>query len=212
LNGPNPQCGFVVNQGGRGGNTSNYSVPIVTASTLDRNLLTAPGPTCGPGVGNFVTNATGGVGGYGPLVRFLVASDDPGVGGSGSIGDTAANKPPGNAVSLRVSSPPAFQQTAVAIFSPYPVNSPAFPAIRSGGGGGAGGRNPSVSSGTGGGGGGGGGGRGNAGNPGGCGGGGNPGSAANPTTFNCVPVTPGCTAPITVGSPGGQIVISWNPQ
>jgi len=61
-------------------------------------------------------------------------------------------------------------------------------------------------------GGGGGGGRGNAGNPGGCGGGGNPGSAANPTTFNCVPVTPGCTAPITVGSPGGQIVISWNPQ
>jgi hypothetical protein len=33
-----------------------------------------------------------------------------------------------------------------------------------------------------------------------------------PQTFNCVPVTPGCTAPITVASPGGQIVISWNPQ
>jgi hypothetical protein len=38
------------------------------------------------------------------------------------------------------------------------------------------------------------------------------GAAATPATFNCVPVTPGGTAPITVGSPGGQIVISWNPQ
>jgi hypothetical protein len=61
-------------------------------------------------------------------------------------------------------------------------------------------------------GGGGGGGRGNAGNAGGCGGGGGCGVAGTPATFNCVPVTPGCTAPITVGSPGGQIVISWNPQ
>lgn len=47
---------------------------------------------------------------------------------------------------------------------------------------------------------------GNAGNP------GNPGSAANPSTVNCVPVTPGSPYPISVGSPGGQIVISWNPQ
>jgi hypothetical protein len=61
-------------------------------------------------------------------------------------------------------------------------------------------------------GGGGGGGRGNAGNAGGCGGAGGCGVAGTPATFNCVPVTPGCTAPITVGSPGGQIVISWNPQ
>jgi hypothetical protein len=62
------------------------------------------------------------------------------------------------------------------------------------------------------GGGGGGGGRGNAGNAGGCGGAGGCGVAGTPATFNCVPVTPGCTAPITVASPGGQIVISWNPQ
>jgi hypothetical protein len=58
---------------------------------------------------------------------------------------------------------------------------------------------------------GGGGGRGNAGNAGGP----SPtisGQVATPATFNCVPVTPGGTAPITVGSPGGQIVISWNPQ
>jgi hypothetical protein len=38
------------------------------------------------------------------------------------------------------------------------------------------------------------------------------GGAGTPATFNCVPVTPGGTEPITVGSPGGQIVISWNPQ
>jgi len=44
---------------------------------------------------------------------------------------------------------------------------------------------------------------GNAGNP------GNPGSAANPTTFNCVSVTPGGSYPVTVN---GQIVVSWNPQ
>jgi hypothetical protein len=36
--------------------------------------------------------------------------------------------------------------------------------------------------------------------------------AATPSTVNCVPVTPGSPAPITVASPGGQIVISWNPQ
>jgi hypothetical protein len=84
---------------------------------------------------------------------------------------------------------------------------------RAGGGGGAGGYqhgpcpNVSVS-----GGGGGGGGRGNLGNAGGNGGAGNPGTAATPSTANCVPVTPGCTAPITVASPGGQVVISWNPQ
>ena len=61
-------------------------------------------------------------------------------------------------------------------------------------------------------GGGGGGGRGNAGNAGGSGGAGNPGTAATPSTVNCVPVTPGTNAPIVVGSPGGQVVISWNPQ
>ena len=57
----------------------------------------------------------------------------------------------------------------------------------------------------------GGGGRGNAGNA----GGNSPtvsGQAATPVTFNCVPVTPGTPTPITVGTPGGQVVISWNPQ
>lgn len=62
------------------------------------------------------------------------------------------------------------------------------------------------------GGGGGGGGRGTAGNAGSAGGAGNPGAASTPSTFNCVPVTPGGSAPITVASPGGQVVISWNPQ
>jgi hypothetical protein len=85
------------------------------------------------------------------------------------------------------------------------VNSNIF---RAGGGGGAGsdgGPTQGAAGGAG------GGGRGNAGNAGGP----SPtvsGSAANPVTFNCVPVTPGTPTPITVGSPGGQVVISWNPQ
>jgi hypothetical protein len=41
---------------------------------------------------------------------------------------------------------------------------------------------------------------------------GNPGTSPNPTTFNAQPVTPGGSFPISVGSPGGQVVISWNPQ
>ena len=57
--------------------------------------------------------------------------------------------------------------------------------------------------------GGGGGGRGNAGNAGTAG---NPGSAASPSTHNCLSVSPGGSYPITVGSPGGQVKISWNPQ
>lgn len=62
--------------------------------------------------------------------------------------------------------------------------------------------------------GGGGGGGGGRGNLGGCGG---PtptptGSAGTPATYNCVPVTPGSSYPIVVGTPGGQVVISWNPQ
>ena len=76
-----------------------------------------------------------------------------------------------------------------------PFNCPPIPLNRGGaqGGGGAGG------------------GRGNAGNAGGV----SPtptGAAGTPQTFNCVTVTPGATTPITVGTPGGQIVISWNPQ
>ena len=47
---------------------------------------------------------------------------------------------------------------------------------------------------------------------GGSGGSGGTGGAATPVTQNCVPVTPGSPYPITVASPGGQVVISWNPQ
>lgn len=65
---------------------------------------------------------------------------------------------------------------------------------------------------TAGGGGGGGGGRGNAGNPGGSGNAGNPGASGSPSTSNCIPVIPGSPYPITVGSPGGQVVVNWNPQ
>lgn len=57
--------------------------------------------------------------------------------------------------------------------------------------------------------GGGGGGRGTLGNAGTAG---NPGTNATPASYNCVPVKPGCSYPITVGSPGGQIKISWNAQ
>ena len=90
---------------------------------------------------------------------------------------------------------------------------PGVQAVRSGGGGGSGGRGVATAPGNqAGGGGGGGGGRGNAGNAGGAGGAGGTGGAGTTQTFNCVPVTPGCTSPITVASPGGQIVISWNPQ
>lgn len=80
-------------------------------------------------------------------------------------------------------------------------------ATRAGGGGGGPRMRPSVL-----GAGGGGGGRGGAGNAGGSGGSGGAGAAANPNTFNCVTVTPGGSVPVTVASPGGQIVISWNPQ
>jgi hypothetical protein len=99
-------------------------------------------------------------------------------------------------------------------FNPSNTNCSTFQQIFRAGGGGGGGGNPVPGascfpgiSGSGGG----GGGRGNAGNA----GGGSPtptGVAANPVTFNCVPVTPGATTPIVVGSPGGTVTISWNPQ
>lgn len=95
--------------------------------------------------------------------------------------------------------------------NPNPLQTPEI--FRSGAGGGMGGAVFNVpganqrSLGSGGG----GGGRGSAGNPGGP----TPtptGAAGTLQTFNCVPVTPGAPTPITVGTPGGQIVISWNPQ
>ena len=88
---------------------------------------------------------------------------------------------------------------------------------RSGGGGGAGGfatlypANPGVNFKASSGGGGGGGGRGGAGSAGGAGGAGGSGVAGTPSTSNCVPVSPGSSVPIVVGT-GGSVVISWNPQ
>jgi hypothetical protein len=41
---------------------------------------------------------------------------------------------------------------------------------------------------------------------------GNPGLPSSIITLNCQPVTPGASYPISVGSPGGQVTISWNPQ
>ena len=34
----------------------------------------------------------------------------------------------------------------------------------------------------------------------------------NAATYNCVAVTPGGSYPVVVGSPGGQVIISWNAQ
>jgi hypothetical protein len=105
-----------------------------------------------------------------------------------------------------------FRRSSSCVVSPVKRPGDAATAPRAGGGGGAGGSMQRSCVYRWAGGGSGGGGRGNAGNPGGCGGAGGCGVAGTPATFNCVPVTPGCTAPITVGSPGGQVVISWNPQ
>jgi hypothetical protein len=115
---------------------------------------------------------------------------------------------------ITLSPPLRPERDDVTDFNPAPLRPSLF---RSGGGGGAVPRDSAPAAGAPQvlnvtmGGGGGGGGRGSAGNA----GGNSPtvsGSAATPLTFNCVPVTPGGTAPITVASPGGQIVISWNPQ
>lgn len=73
--------------------------------------------------------------------------------------------------------------------------------LRAGGGGG--GAKGSLASGSG-------GGRGQA-APGGSAG--NPGNAGTPATYNCIPVTPGGSYPVTVGGPsGGQVKISWCKQ
>jgi hypothetical protein len=188
---------------GRGGNTSNYSVPIKN----DVNCASSPIKYClTPSPGGCVpTNMTGGIGGC--AGRYTAPVNRQG----GRQGGSAIGKVPGNCSQLTVRNPA--NQPGVAIFSPYPLANPASQAVRSGAGGGSGSfRNNSTSCSQQGAGGGGGGGRGNAGNAGGCGGAGGTGGAGTPTTFNCVPVSPGTTTPITVGSPGGQIVISWNPQ
>jgi hypothetical protein len=101
-------------------------------------------------------------------------------------------------------------RSSVSQFSPSPLAPEIFRA-GAGGGGAAGYGASTVGANHCMGGGGGGGGRGGAGNAGGTSSAPS-GSAATPTTFNCVSVTPGGSVPVTVASPGGQIVISWNPQ
>jgi hypothetical protein len=148
-------------------------------------------------------NTTGGLGSHGqamrqsPLTVFGLPTSGDSIGGVPTIN---------NLRNIRVGPP------ACSIWTPYPINCPAAQALRSGSGGGGGSTGPTpVNLGATAGGGGGGGGRGNVGNA----GGNSPtvsGSAGVSQTFNCVPVCPGTTTPITVASPGGQIVISWNPQ
>jgi hypothetical protein len=136
-------------------------------------------------------NPGGGAGGYGRLFGFRQWFSPPGI-----VGFPPAS-PPGNYTEAGLG-------LSVSGFSATNT--------RAGGGGGGGGLASDPGTKPNGGGAGGGGGRGNAGNAGGNGGAGGSGVAATPSTVNCVPVTPGCTAPITVASPGGQVVISWNPQ
>lgn len=207
-----PLCGsaniWYTTQGGRGGNTANYSVPLSAGpGSCQRNQYTAPCPS--PSI-TFPTNSTGGVGSRGTANGLNQTTGTSTEGGSSSIG---CKIPGAGSVNRLRNCIPCFQGPGVAIWSPYPSNSPAFPAIRSGGGGGGGAKQSGSQPSIGGGGGGGGGGRGNAGNAGGSGGAGGTGSAGTPSTFNCVAVTPGSSVPVTVGGPtGGQIVISWNPQ
>jgi hypothetical protein len=189
---PNANRWFA-SRGGKGGNTSNYSGPFACApiyrKTEPMQTPTSPTPT----------NMTGGNGGNGAgyLGGPGQTLQSSGLGGGTAIASSPAAPSSGTCGTYRQTG----AQPGVALLSPYPLANPASQALRSGGGGASGGRT-----------GGGGGGRGNAGNAGGSGGAGGTGGAGAPQTFNCVPVTPGCTAPITVGTPGGQIVISWNPQ
>jgi hypothetical protein len=184
------QTNVVYSPGGTGGATSNYNVTV--SPTNDR--LNLANPTSVP------NSTTGGFGGKGPGRAVNSNTKLQGARGGNSIGS------PSNISPMCLRFPPTGWD------SPYPINSAGVNAARSGGGGGAGGIQPNQGASCAGGHGGGGGGRGNAGNPGGGGGAGGCGVAGTPATFNCVPVTPGGTAPITVASPGGQIVISWNPQ
>jgi hypothetical protein len=174
----------------RGGEDAQVSAPVspipfnFSPATSPANLL--PANTMGGGGGR--SAVSGGAGAN--AIRFGTL-DQP-------INDAGYSNQGQDRQSNRVNLPQ---------FSPAPL---APNIVRSGGGGGASASDPNVIQWKGGGGGG-GGGRGNAGNAGGASS--TPsGSAATPQTFNCVPVTPGGTTPITVAAPGGQVVISWNPQ
>jgi hypothetical protein len=220
--------------GGIGGTTTGFCVPALIGPTKASNPITAPFPPkgdCGDlfpdtAVANYPAQTSGGAGatynvgsqGNSGAPVFCTGPTNPGAPGST---DPYINVPfMPNFPTDRIRFGQSYRKGGTAPFLPgwtingflNPVVSRNNSAVRSGAGGGSGaapvgspGQNLQNA-------GGGGGGRGNAGNAGGCGGGGGCGVAGTPATFNCVPVTPGCTAPITVGSPGGQIVISWNPQ
>jgi hypothetical protein len=210
--------------GGGGGGAGTVNDGQAGPSTVK---IPAPYNSCNqtPIVANSQFTALGGTD---PQVTFNAAADAAGitppnyntpvngcafktVGGNGGFPPSFSASP---AVFVRTNpftqGPYNYGRTSINNISPTPLRPT---VVRAGGGGGSSGTfvnsqpNNSLSVG----GRGGGGGRGNAGNA----GGNSPtvsGQAATPSTFNCVPVTPGGTTPITVGTPGGQIVISWNPQ
>lgn len=194
--------------GGGGGGKSQWPRPTP-------NILNQPGAAAG--------NAGGGAGG-----NMKIGCDPPrAAGGYGGGGAGVCN----NGASIQFPPSTPFTGPGVApIFPPSPTAG-GTPGGGAGGrgrnsfigqnetiggcastsraGGGGGGAYGTTSYGAGGGG---GGGRGAAGGCGGAGGAGNAGNPGTPATYNCVPVIPGGAYPITVGAPGGEIVISWNPQ
>lgn len=190
-------CGHIA-RGPIGGTNNSFCVPISPTGygTCPSNRFVEPA---------MPTNVTGGAGGYGQ------STNNVSEGHGGHVFNVYAKSYCGT---YGRSCAVAHDQFSFCGFTPNNptisswANSSNNPVYRSGAGGGGGMSFASQWSS----GGGGGGGRGNAGNAGGSGGTGGAGSAANPTTFNCVPVTPGSPYPVTVASPGGQVVISWNPQ
>lgn len=205
--------------GGGGGASINGPVPIPATPSLNPiapSYSPAPansggaGGTCGGGSGQSNVNCP--TPGCSPPTRSV-----RGGGGAGTTNSGASGAGPNNSGTAGaggtcgggnggyyIGGANPWQGPPNAIFG---WGSSGSPNVRRAGGGG-GGSNQALPYGkyAGAGGGGGRGNAGNAGNP------GNAGAAANPSTFNCESVTPGASYPITVGSPGGQVVISWNPQ
>lgn len=217
-----------INSGASGGNAiitaTNPSFPSQSFAAGGSGQVDAPViPPANPLNPRYPGLATSIMGGYGGGINQAVAAGSPALlstfnSGSNPTKTTNCFNPPfvkPGGVNDPGSTTPGRIQCFTSNYNPGPLRPEVF---RSGGGGGAAtvcasfSRNPNIpqqffSLG----GGGGGGGRGNAGNAGGT----SPtptGTAGTPQTFNCVTVTPGATTPIVVGTPGGQIVISWNPQ
>jgi len=183
----------------------------------------SPRPPSFPGPDAAFTNAGGGFGGRGnlspPINPFITNQGVFGYGGTGRdlkvfFGPTPPctyNFNQANSPQLAQAWPSGASSINQIPANAGPVGGGGTSWLRAGGGGGGGldgSPNWSQFWTTGGAG---GGGRGGAGNAGGTGGAGGAGACANPTTHNCVPVTPGCSYPITVAC-GGSVTISWNPQ